>query len=106
MSIAGVSDALAALQSAVDDVLKYADNGDLGNLSDDEFIDAARELEAIRRQLATADLPVVAEVARRGLPAATASRTVAGYLAGLWRLTRPRPTPGCGKRPRWRRAPR
>jgi hypothetical protein len=88
MSVAGVSDALAALQAAVDDVLKYADAGELGGLSDEEFVAAARELEAIRRQLATADQPVVAEVARRGLPAATASRTVAGYLAGLWRLTR------------------
>ena len=106
MSIAGVSDALAALQSAVDDVLKYADAGELGGLSDEEFVAAAHEVEAIRRQLAAADQPVVAEVARRGLPAATASGTVAGYLAGLWRLARPRRTPGCGKRPRWRRAPR
>jgi Domain of unknown function (DUF222)/HNH endonuclease len=88
MSIAGITDALVALQVAVDDVLKYAANGDFGNLPDDEFVDAAHEVEAIRRQLCTADQSIVAEVERRGLPQATARQNAAGHLSALWHITR------------------
>lgn len=84
---AAVVDSLHSLQAAVDEFLNHADNGGLGVLSDDEFAEVAREVEAIRRQLTTADYPIVAEVSARALPEQRLARTPAGYLGALWRLS-------------------
>jgi hypothetical protein len=84
---APVFDALQQLQGAVDDFLKHAEHGGLGVLSDDEFTEVAREVEAIGRQLRTVDYPIVAEVQARGLPEQTLTRTPAGFLRALWRLS-------------------
>jgi hypothetical protein len=71
----------------VDDFCKDAQHGGLGVLSDDEFMDLAREVEAIRRQLATVDYPILAEVEARSLPEAHLTRNTAGFLRQLWRLS-------------------
>jgi hypothetical protein len=87
MSTAAILDSIEHLQAAVVDFLKLADGGDFGILSDDEFIDAAREIEAIRRQPDTADHAVVAEVRARDLPGKHVARTARGFLGQLWRIT-------------------
>src|SRR5690348_8186268 len=87
MISAAIVDSLESLQGAVDEFLKHADSGGLSVLSDDEFTDVAREVEAIRRQLTTADYPIIAEIERRDLPGKELTRTPAGFLSKLWRLT-------------------
>src|SRR5581483_11305870 len=87
MTAAVIWDCVEQLQSAVADLVKQAEAGGFGSLSDAEFVEVAGELEAIRRQLATVDYPVVADVTARGLPDATLTRSVAGFLSGLWRVT-------------------
>lgn len=87
MTAAAIVDSLQSMQAAADDFLKHADNGGLGALTHDEFCDVAREVEAIRRQLVTADYPIIAEVETRALPDKELSRTCAGFLGTLWRLT-------------------
>jgi hypothetical protein len=84
---AAIVDSLRALHAAVDDFLKRAAHGDLGALSDEEFVEVAQDMDAIRRQLTTADYPVVAEVESRGLPDRSLTRNAAGYLGAVWRLT-------------------
>ncbi len=80
MTSGAVLDAIVSLQAAVGDVLKHFDNGDLGCLSEDEFAEAAGELEATRRTLATADYAVVAEIESRELADRQLARNPAGYL--------------------------
>lgn len=87
MTTAAIVDSLQSLQAAVADFLKHAETGGLGMLTEQEFTDAARDLETIRRQLATADYPVISEVQSRSLPEQELTRTPAGYLSKLWRLT-------------------
>jgi hypothetical protein len=87
MTDAAIWDCITQLQSAVSDFLKHAEAGGFGVLSDEEFVEVAGEVEAIRRQLATADYPIVADVAARDLPATTLTRTPAGFLSSLWRIT-------------------
>src|SRR4051812_27840051 len=87
-----ISDALVVLQGAVTDFLKAAGHGEFGVLSNAEFLYAVRDVEAVRRQLATADYPIVAEQLgeRRALtgevpaalrPAAAEARSL-GILSG------------------------
>jgi hypothetical protein len=87
MSAAAIIDSLQFLQAAVEDFLKRAQNGGLGTLTDAEFENVARDIDAIRRQLTTADYPIVAEVESRGLPDRSLTRNAAGYLGAVWRLT-------------------
>lgn len=87
MTAAAILGAIEQLQRAVDDVFKHADNSGFQTLSDDEFADAAGEVEAIRRQLATLDFPIVNEVESRALPDVELTRNAAGYVGKLWRLT-------------------
>jgi hypothetical protein len=84
---AAILDSLEQLQSAVDDFLKHAEHGGFGVLSDEEFGEVAREVEAIRRQLETVDYPIVAEVEARALSDKALTRNPAGLLSGLWRIT-------------------
>lgn len=87
MTAPAIVDSLQSIQAAVDDFLKHADKGGLGFLSDDEFAEVAREMDAVRRQLSSADYPIVSEVEARALPDKELTRTAAGYLGKLWRLT-------------------
>lgn len=87
MSTAAILDSIEALQIAASEVLKLADGGDLGILTDEEFLDAAREIEAIRRQLDTADHAIIAEVRVRDLPDTHLARNPRGLLSQLWRIT-------------------
>jgi hypothetical protein len=87
MSTAAILDLVEQLQAVVVDVLKLADGGDFGALSEEEFIDAVREIEAIRRQLDTADHAIVAEVRARDLAGTHLARTAQGFLGQLWRIT-------------------
>jgi hypothetical protein len=83
-----ISDAIAVMQAAVSDFLKAAAAGEFGALSNAEFCDAAREVEAIRRQLATADYPIVAELDSRELADVRLTHDTAGCLQELWRISR------------------
>jgi hypothetical protein len=83
-----IIDAIASLQAAVTDFLKVVGSGEFGVLSNAEFVDAAREVEAIRRQLATADYPIVAELEARDLADVRLTRDTAGCLQELWRISR------------------
>ena len=84
---APIVDSFESLQAAVADFLKHARNGGCGALSDDEFVDLSRELEAVRVELTTADYPIVAEAEDRDLADRYSARNVAGFLSGLWRIT-------------------
>src|SRR5438874_1961186 len=87
MTATAILGCLDSLQAAVDDFLKHADNGGLESLSEDEYLEVAREVEAARSQLATADYPIIAGVETRGLPERHLARNAAGLLSGLWRMT-------------------
>src|SRR4051795_2182421 len=88
MDASPISDALAVLQAAVSDFLEAAAHGELAVLSDAEFVDVVRDVEAVRRQLATADYPIVAELQARELAEVRLTRDTAGCLQELWRISR------------------
>src|SRR4051794_9678559 len=87
MTDAAILESFESLHKAVDEFLGMARGGGLGDLSRDEFVSVARDLEALRRSLQTADHAVIAEVQARELPAKDLTRNVAGWLSAVWRLT-------------------
>ena len=87
MTTAAVLDSVETLAAAVSEFLKHADNGGLSVLSDEQFAETIRDVEQIRRQLATADYPIIDQIGSRELPGRHLTRTVAGYLGQVWRLT-------------------
>ncbi|MGN6609300.1 MAG: DUF222 domain-containing protein, partial [Jatrophihabitans sp.] len=87
MTDAAILERFEVLHKAIDAFGECAAGGGFGQLSDDEFIDLARDLEALRRSLGTVDDAVVTDVERRELPHKQLTRTTAGFLSALWRLT-------------------
>src|SRR5690348_14018416 len=87
MTAAPVLDAFETMQGAVNDFLKHLTNGGLGSLDDDQVVELARDVEALRRQLQTADYPLIAEIEQQGLAQNYWARNTATLLSLLWRVT-------------------
>ena len=87
MTSAPVRDSLESLRAAVDELFKQLDAGELASLDEDELVEFARDMEGVRRQLQTADYPLVGEFDERDTPEHYSARNTASFLSGLWRIT-------------------
>jgi hypothetical protein len=95
----GAAAVVVPLAAAVDTLLAEVADGAVGRLSDADVLAEVRELEVLRRRLATADHALVAELDRRGLAAILAMPSTSALLQGLLRLSPDvfhSPCKGCG----------
>jgi hypothetical protein len=83
----GAAGVTVSLSAAVDSFLTEAADGALGRASDADLLAEVRELEALRRRLATADHALVTELDRRGLAGVLAMPSTSALLQGLLRLS-------------------
>jgi hypothetical protein len=83
----GAAAVVVPLAAAVDTFLAEVADGAVARLSDADLLAEVRELEVLRRRLATADHALVAELDRRGLAAIAAMPSTSALLQGLLRLS-------------------
>src|SRR3954449_13452507 len=79
-------DPSAALRSLTDSLAALGSCDWMG-LPDDELLEAFRQLETVRRQLASVDHALVGEAEARDLAESMAYRNTAGLLRSLLRIT-------------------
>jgi hypothetical protein len=83
----GAAAVVLPLAAAVDCLLGEVAGGGFGRLSDADVLAEVRELEVLRRRLASADHALVAELDRRSLAGVLAMPSTSALLQGLLRLS-------------------